>query len=174
MKHLVVIALASTLVIPLSAANARSGAPPQKESGTVLVAAPGPNGETTGGCWTGWERRFWIFSGGSSSGVFGSMFAIDKTTWEGQFKLEVTSGAQGSEDLDITFYRDPGHVDPNDPAQQSGIIESGAYLTRAPGGEEGTVPKTAEWALVCLGIGSGADAGWSYEAQPPTKKKKKG
>ncbi len=173
MKRLMVIALVSALVIPLSSASARSGAPPQKEEGTILIAAPGPNGETTGGCWTGWERRFWIVSGGSTSGVFGSMIAIDKTTWEGQFKLDVTSGAAGTEDLDITFYRDPGHVDPNDPAQQSGIVASGAYLTRAAGGEDGMVPKTSEWALVCLGIGSGANAGWSYEGLPPTKKKKK-
>jgi hypothetical protein len=100
------------------------------------------------------------------------MFEIDKTTWDGKFKLEVTAGAAGTEDLDVTFYANPGAVDPNDPAQQAGIAESGAYLTREAGGEVGIVPRTSTVALVCLAIGSGANAGWAYTATPPAKKKK--
>jgi hypothetical protein len=100
------------------------------------------------------------------------MFEIDKATWNGKFKLDVTSGGMGTEDLDITYYSDPGHIDPNDPAQQAGIVETGAYLTRQPGGEEGIVPTTATVALVCLGTGTGFNAGWSYTATPPPKKKK--
>ncbi|MGI8407514.1 MAG: hypothetical protein ACR2L3_03290 [Actinomycetota bacterium] len=100
------------------------------------------------------------------------MYEIDKNTWGGKFKLEVVSGASGTEDLDITFYADPGKVDPTDPAMQAGIVESGSYLTREAGGEVGTVPPTATVALVCLGIGTGANAEWTYTALPPKKKKK--
>jgi hypothetical protein len=100
------------------------------------------------------------------------MFEVDKATWGGKFKLEVTGGGAGTEDLDVTFYADPGHVDPADPAQQAGIAESGAYLTREAGGEAGLVPQTSTVALVCLAVGSGYNAEWAYTATPPTKKKK--
>ena len=174
MKRLITLAVAATMIAALAPAGAQARiAGPQKEEGAVLLPGPGPNGETTGGCWTGWPRRFWIFSGGAAAGPFGSMFEIDKATWNGKFKLEVVAGAQGSEDLDITFYNNPGEIDPEDPAMQGGIIETGAYLTREAGGETGTVPPTTTVALICLGIGTGANAEWSYTATPPKKKKKK-
>ena len=172
MKRLITLVLVSALVAALSPlAEARSLAA-QEETGSVLLPGPGPNGETTGGCWTGWARRAWIISGGATAGPFGSMFPIDKATWDGKFKLEVTGGAAGTEDLDVTFYADPGPLDPADPAMQGGIIETGAYLSREAGGEAGTVPRTTTVALVCLAIGSGANAEWSYTAAPPAKKKK--
>jgi len=174
MKRLITLAVAATMIASLSplAAEARV-APPQEETGTVVLPGPGPNGETTGGCWTGWPRRFWIFSGGATAGPMGSMFEIDKKTWNGKFKLEVTGGMAGTEDLDLTFYSDPGEIDPEDPAQQGGIVETGAFLTREAGGEVGNVPPTSTLALICLGIGTGANAEWTYTANPPKKKKKK-
>lgn len=173
MKRSVTLLLLATMLTALYPLSAGAARPPQEEEGTVLLPGPGPNGETTGGCWTGWARRAWIFSGGATAGPLGSMYEIDKTTWGGKFKLEVVSGASGTEDLDITFYADPGKVDPTDPAQQAGIVESGSYLTREAGGEVGTVPPTSTVALVCLGIGTGANAEWTYDALPPKKKKKK-
>jgi hypothetical protein len=173
MKRVITLVLAATLVAALSPLSARAGAPPQEEQGTVLLPGPGPNGETGGGCWTGWARRFWIFTGGATAGPLGSMFEIDKSTWDGKFTLEVTAGGMGTEDLDLTYYVDPGHVDPMDPAQQGGIVESSSYLTRKAGGEAGTVPRGSTLALICLAIGSGYNAEWSYNATPPAKKKKK-
>ena len=173
MKRVLTLILAATIVAALSPMTASAKAGPQKEEGSVLLPGPGPNGETTGGCWTGWARRFWIFSGGATHGPFGSIFEIDKKTWNGKFKLEVTGGVAGTEDLDMTFYADPGRPDPADPAQQGGIIETGSYLTREPGGEAGTVPARSKLVLICLAIGSGANAEWSYTATPPVKKKKK-
>jgi hypothetical protein len=174
MRRAILLVLVSALVAALSplSAQALDAAPPQEEAGSVLLPGPGPNGETTGGCWTGWARRAWIVSGGATAGPFGSMFEIDKATWDGKFKLEVAGGASGTEDLDVTFYADPGPVDPADPAMQGGIIETGAYLSREAGGEAGTVPRTSTVALVCLAIGSGANAEWTYTAAPPAKKKK--
>lgn len=172
MKRVITLVLVAALVAAFAPPSARAGAG-QEETGSVLLPGPGPNGETTGGCWTGHARRAWIFSGGATAGPFGAMFEIDKTTWDGKFKLEVTGGIAGTEDLDMTFYADPGKVDPADPAQQGGIIETGSYLTREPGGEDGTVPRTSTLVLICLAIGSGADAEFSYTAMPPAKKKKK-
>jgi hypothetical protein len=173
MKKTIVLALLTAVFATVAPVTAQGKvAAPQEETGTVLLPGPGPNGETTGGCWTGWARRSWIASNGATAGPFGSMFQIDKSTWNGNFKLEV-SGPTGSEDLDVTFYADPGKIDPvNDPAQQSGIIETGSYLTREAGGEAGTVPPSSTVALVCLAIGSGANAEWTYSATPPKKKKK--
>ena len=166
MKRTIVLLLVACITGALVPMDAGAVPAPQEETGTVLLAGPGPNGETTGGCWTGWGRRFWIFSGGATAGPFASMFPIDKATWNGKFKLEVASGAMGTEDLDLTFYADPGKVDPADPAQQAGIIESSSYLSREAGGESGIVPETATVALVCLAIGSGANAEWTYTATP--------
>lgn len=173
MKKLIVLALATMLVASIAPLGA-GAAPlaPQEETGTVILPGPGPNGEVTGGCWTGWPRRAYIFSGGATSGPFGSMFEVDPATWNGKFKLEVVGGGTGSEDLDLTFYIDPGKPDPADPAQQQ-VTESSSYLSREPGGEEGIVPPEATVALICLGVGTGYNAEWSYVATPPAKKKKK-
>ena len=172
MKRIIPAVLALVLALTLLPLGAHAAPGPQKEEGSVLLPGPGPNGETTGGCWTGWGRRFWIFSQGATAGPFGYMFEIDESTWGGRFKLEVTAGGAGTEDLDMTFYANPGTIDPADPAMQNGIQESGAYLTRQPGGEAGTVPPTAKLALVCLAIGSGYNAEFTYTATPPKKKKK--
>ena len=171
MKRAIMLVLVATLVAALSPVAAEAGAPPQQEEGTVILPGPGPNGETTGGCWTGWPRRMWIFSGGATAGPMGSMFEIDKSTWDGKFTLEVTGGMQGTEDLDMTFYADTGSIDPADPAMQGGIVETGSYLTREAGGESGTVPRTSTVVLICLATGTGANAEWSYTAAPPAKKK---
>lgn len=173
MKRSIVLALVATLVTAILGVGAQAALPPQTEEGSVLLPGPGPNGETTGGCWTGWPRRFWVVSSGASAGPFGYMFEIDKSTWGGNFKLEVTGGQAGTEDLDMTFYSNPGTIDPADPAMQGGIVETGAYLSREPGGEVGMVPQTSTLALVCLAIGSGANAEFTYTATPPAKKKKK-
>ena len=172
MKRLITLILAAAMVAALSplGAEARPTVVGQKETGSVLLPGPGPNGETTGGCWTGWARRAWIFSQGTTGGPFGYMIEIDKATWNGKFKLDVTGGMAGTEDLDVTFYIDPGHIDPADPAQQGGIVESSSYLTREAGGEAGIVPEQATLALVCLAIGSGANAQFTYTATPPKKK----
>lgn len=171
MTALAVLMALTALAVPT---GAQAGGGGQEVEGTVLGPSPGPNGETTGGCWTGWPRRFYIFTNGAVKETpFGSMFEIDKATWGGKFKLDVVSGAMGTEDLDLTFYADPGEVDPNDPAQQGGITETGAYLNRKPGGEVGTVPETTTVALVCLDLDSGYDAEFKYKATPPKKKKKK-
>ncbi|MEA2499887.1 MAG: hypothetical protein QOH26_2292 [Actinomycetota bacterium] len=172
MRRVLSLVLISIFVASLTPLTAGASIASQSEEGSVLLPGPGPNGETTGGCWTGWARRFWIFSGGATAGPMGSMFEIDKKTWNGKFKLEVTAGAAGTEDLDVTFYSDPGHIDPADPGQQAGIVESGAYLTREAGGETGTVPPTSQLALVCLATGSGFNADWSYTGAPPAKAKK--
>ena len=171
MKRAITFVLAAALVTSLAPLTAQAVGGGQKVEGSVLLGGPGPNGETTGGCWTGHGRRAWIISGGETAGPFAHMFEIDKKTWDGKFKLAVTGGAAGTEDLDITFYAETGQIDPTDPAMQAGIVESGAYLTRKAGGEVGTVPRTAKVALVCLAIGTGANAEFTYSAKPPKKKK---
>ncbi len=173
MRRMITLVLAAALLAAVSpvAGHAGAAAGPQKESGSVLLPGPGPNGGTGDGCWTGHARRAWIFTGGATSGPMGYIFEIDKSTWGGKFKLEVTSGVMGTEDLDMTFYAKPGTVDPvNDPAQQGGIVETGSYLTREPGGETGTVPPTSTLVLICLGTGTGFDAEFEYTATPPKKK----
>ena len=171
MKRLITLALLATMAAPLYVGGAQAAPGPQKVDGSVTLPGPGPNGAVTEGCWTGWGRRFWILSQGTTAGPMGYMIEIDKSTWGGKFKLEMTAGGTGTEDLDMTFYANPGQIDPTDPAMQNGIQEAGAYLTRQPGGEDGMVPPTATLALVCLGTGTGYNAEFTYTATPPKKKR---
>ena len=172
MKRLITLILSAAMVAALSPIGGNAGAAvgPQKETGSVMLPGPGPNGGTGDGCWTGHARRAWIFTNGATAGPFGAMFEIDKSTWDGKFKLEVTGGGMGTEDLDMTFYSNPGAIDPTDPAMQGGIVETGSYLTREPGGESGTVPRTSTLVLICLGTGTGYNAEFEYTATPPKKK----
>ncbi|HEV3472864.1 MAG TPA: hypothetical protein VG408_06610 [Actinomycetota bacterium] len=171
MKRALALLVMVTVVAAIAPIGAHAAAGPQEVEGTVLFPAPGPNGETTGGCWTGVHRRIYIFSGGAmAESPFGSIFEVDKATWSGKFKLDVTSGGTGAEDLDIYYYNDFGKVDPvNDPAQQA-VGASSTYVTRKAGGEVGTVPAGSTGALVCLAIGSGYNAAYKYVATPPKKK----
>ncbi len=174
MKRLVCLIVMAALGSALIPPSVSAGVAQQEVEGNILLPAPGPNGEAGTGCWQGWARRLYIFSGGAiKESPLGAMFEIDKATWNGTFKLEVLSGGMGTEDLDITFYASPGQVDPTDPAQQGGIVETGAYASREPGGEDGLIPATTTVALVCLGVGSGYDADFKYTGTPPKKKKKK-
>ncbi|MDQ3952204.1 MAG: hypothetical protein M3279_04470 [Actinomycetota bacterium] len=164
-KAIVLTAAISVLAAPVAGAR---GVAPQEESGTVVLPAPSPNGGE--GCWQGFARRFWIVSSGSTGGPMGSVFDVDESTWNGKFKLEVTGGAAGSEDLDVHFFMNTGSLDPTDPAMQN-VAQSSSYQTAAAGGEKGTVPEAATAAIICLRPGTGANAGWTYVATPPKKKK---
>jgi hypothetical protein len=164
-KLVVLVATASVLAVPVAQAR---NVGPQEESGTVVLPAASPNaGE---GCWQGYARRFWVISSGATSGPLGSIIEVDKSTWNGKFKLEVTGGAAGTEDLDVHFFMNMGTLDPNDPAMQT-VAQSSSYQTAAAGGEEGTVPPMATTALICLRPGTGANAAWTYTALPPKKKR---
>ncbi len=164
---LLVMAIIVAALAPLGAAAAPAG--PQEEEGTIMLPSPGPNAGQ--GCWPGWPRRFWLFSGGATTGPMGSIIEVDKATWNGKFKLEVTSGGLGTEDLDIHYYLDLGTLDPvNDPAQQT--VGTGAtYENRKPGGEVGTVPAGTKYGVFCIAVGTGYNAAWKYTALPPKKKR---
>lgn len=101
----------------------------------------------------------------------GSIIEIDKKTWNGKFKLDVTSGGTGTEDLDVHFFLDLGTIDPvNDPAQQT-VGTGPTYENRKAGGEVGTVPPGSNYGLFCIAVGTGYNAAWKYVATPPKKKK---
>lgn len=142
---------------------------PQTETGTVRVMTPHP--QDTNICFQGVARRAYVVSNGAVNSVAGHVFAIDKSTWSGKFKLDVVSGSTNSEDLDIYYFIDMGKVGPDDPALLN-PVEAARYEERKKGGEAGTVPKLAKWGIVCLH--TGANAEFKYEAKPPVKKRPAG
>ena len=164
-RALLVIALLVLGITPLQAAPAGG---PQEESGTIILPIPDPQ---AGGasCFQGVPRRINMASQGLVSGPFGVIFDIDKATWGGNFKLDVTSGPLGTEDLDIYFFMTFGPGIPEDPSMNAPTIV-GTYNTAAAGGETGTVTPTSTKALVCMKGGAVAD--FEYVATPPKKKKK--
>jgi hypothetical protein len=109
-----------------------------------------------------------MFSQGTFNDTFGTVFEVDKSTWGGKFKLDVTDGATGTEDLDIYFFSDMGTIGPDDPALLT-VAQSGVYQERKAGGEVGVVPPTSLWGITCLH--DGFNASFVYKATPPKKKK---
>ena len=70
MRRALTLALVALIVATVAPLSAQANLAGQEETGNVLLPGPGPNGETTGGCWTGWPRRFWILSAGATAGPF--------------------------------------------------------------------------------------------------------
>jgi hypothetical protein len=167
MKRLGVVVLAVVLLLPGAGAGADPAAYSQEESGTVIGPTPHPQAPEI--CFQGVGRRIYLFSQGAYTGpVFGSIFDIDEKTWNGRFKLDITSHRAGNEDLDIYFFKDFGPWIPEDPIANSPTILA-VYEERNTEGEQGIVPKEATKAMVCLW--SGIQADYDYEAKPPSRKK---
>lgn len=153
--------VAMALVAPAGAAPKQ-----QKEEGTIVLPAPFTDDS---GCFAGVHRRLGAVFMGNHNGVLGYNFEVDKATWNKPFKLEVTGGQGSHIDMDITFYLGPlTTIDDivaagGDAAPPASV----SFADRAPGGEEGIVPKMAENVIICMyggGQGAGFAADFSYLA----------
>jgi hypothetical protein len=163
-RRTVAVLLAAALgVVPLAEAGANVAGPTQAESGKILVPTPHPQDPSI--CFQGVARRINMLSQGVVSGPAGSIFEVDKATWNGKFKLTSNAG-----DVDIYFFDNFGDSIPDDPALNSPVITT-QYQERGPDGETGTIPPNSNKAIVCLYEGVNVD--WEYEANAPAKAKKK-
>ncbi|MGH2819109.1 MAG: hypothetical protein ACRDJ5_00495 [Actinomycetota bacterium] len=163
-KRALVLAIVLSLIVP--AANATVAAP-QEESGTILFPTPHPQDPSI--CFQGVGRRINMVSQGVVSGPFGVIFDVDKATWKGKFKLDITGGATGREDIDLYFFSTFGEI-ADDPSMNSPTILT-QYQERNTKGEAGVIPPESTKAIACLWDGFGAS--FDYEGTPPVKKKKK-
>jgi hypothetical protein len=139
---------------------------PQEVSGTNVFPVPHPQDPTI--CFQGVARRAYLISQGNYNDTFGTVFEVDKATWGGKFKLELTDGATGTEDMDIYFFSDIGTLGPDDPGMLT-VAQSGVYQERKAGGEVGLVPPTSTFGITCLH--DGFNASFTYTATPAKKKK---
>lgn len=176
MKKLIGAAAAAMMVAGVFPGGAGAAAPkPQEVEGSILAPAVFAQG-TFDGCWAGATRRITQTAAGQGNGVVGYRFPIEKSTWNGKFKLEVTGG-EGDVDLDIFLYTvmPPAEAVLDDPVN-GGTPVSVDYTTREPGGETGTIIKGATDAIVCMYGGPthvGFNSTFKYTGTPPVKKKKK-
>ncbi|MFP5352995.1 MAG: hypothetical protein ACLGIB_10585 [Actinomycetota bacterium] len=176
MKKLLTIALTSLLAASLLAPSGAGAAvaAAQEVEGSILLPAVFAQG-TFDGCWAGATRRITQTAAGQGNGVVGYRFPIEKSTWNGKFKLEVTGG-EGDVDLDIFLYTTmpPAEAVLDDPVN-GGTPVSVDYTTREPGGETGTIVKGATDAIVCMYGGPthvGFNSTFKYTGTPPVKKKR--
>jgi len=178
MKKFIGVAVTAIMVagaFPAGAAKPK----PQVVEGSILFPAVFAQG-TFDGCWGGLTRRITQTAAGQGNGTFGYRFAVEKSTWNGKFKLEPTGGT-GDVDLDIFLYSvmpGPEAVleDPPNGAINGGTPVSVDYQTREPGGETGDIPKGTTDVIVCMYGGpthAGFNATFEYVGTPPVKKKKK-
>lgn len=169
MKKILTVALATLVAASLFGPASAAKPKKQVEEGSVLLPLPFTDDS---GCYAGTHRRGVLATGGANNGITGYHFDVDKSTWNGKFKLEATGG-QGYIDFDIYFYSDFGTPgDPNDPLVNGGFI-SAQYNTREAGGEKGKVPPEMNKVIVCLysgALGQGFDGSFKYTATPPKKK----
>ena len=162
------IILAGLLALSLIPGAATAGGA-QHVDGSIAMMAPFSSTEGVAiSCYSGLHRRINVVAQGHVNGVVGYHFDVDKKTWGGKFKLDVTGG-QGDVDLDITYYPEFGTVE--QAADTTYAPPTVAYEERGPGGEAGVVPKGMNKAIVCMYQGAAAE--FSYHALPPKKKKKK-
>ena len=145
MRKTITVLIAAALGLGLLPGTAGAGKPKQSLEGNVAIGAQ----HTDGSCYPGVQRRVQAVTQ-SANGVFGYDFDVDKKTWNKKFVMELT-GATGTVDLDITYYLgertklEDFATGPGDPAPPATI----AFQTREEGGEAGTVPKGAVFAIVC-------------------------
>jgi len=175
MKKLVTLALSALLIGGLFNPATAAKKKPQVVEGSILLPAPFAQGQFDG-CWGGLTRRSTQPGNGQPNGVTGYVFDIDKSTWNGKFKLEPTGG-EGTVDLDLFLYLHyPGPEEiPNDPVN-GGTPVSVDFQTREAGGESGTIPPDTVKGIVCMYAGpehQGFDSTFTYTGTPPKKKKKK-
>ena len=164
MKKLIAIGIAVLLAVPLGGTAALAGKKKQqKVEGSVAGAARHPDG-----CYSGVHRRLQAITMQNANGLVGYDWDVDKATWNKPFVLELTGGV-GTVDLDITYYLgertklEDFVEEGGDPAVPATV----AYETHEEGGEKGTVPKGALWAIVCIyesENGAGALADFTYTA----------
>lgn len=176
MKKLIGVAAAVAMVAGAFPAGAGAAAPKEQVvEGSIAFPAVFAQG-TFDGCWGGLTRRITQTAAGQGNGTFGYRFEVDKSTWNGKFKLEPTGGT-GDVDLDIFLYSVmPGAEAVVDDPVNGGTPVSVDYQTREPGGESGDIPKGTTDIIVCMYGGpshAGFNATFEYVGTPPVKKKKR-
>ena len=173
MKKLFTLALAAISVAAILQPATAAKPKPQVVEGSILFPAPFAQGQFNG-CWGGLTRRATGPGNGEPNGVFGYVFDVDKSTWNGKFKLEPTGGA-GTVDLDLFLYihYPPIEETQNDPVN-GGTPASVDFQTREAGGEAGVIPANTTKGIVCMYAGpehQGFDATFTYTGTPAKKKK---
>ena len=151
----VLVAAAAVLVtaglfVPRGAAAA--SAPAQEVEGTILVPLRFAQ-DATYSSWPGGQRQVWSVAG--SNGQVGYTFELAEGVGGGSFTLDRVSGATGLEDFDIAFY-----------ASFNPVVSSATIAERKIGGEAGTIPDGARFAIVTLF--NGANGTFRFHAYPPS------
>jgi hypothetical protein len=113
--------------------------------------------DATYASWPGGQRQLWSIAG--SNGHVGYTLSLrcedgGVCVDGGRFKLDVISGATALEDLDVTFY-----------ASFNPVVSTGAFTSRAVGGEEFTIPDGSRFAIVTMF--DGLDARFRFSAWEP-------
>lgn len=147
------LALVLSLVLLPGVRFAAAAAPVQDENGSVLLPIRFP-ADVTYASWPGGHRN--VYTVTNDNGHTGYTLALKPGTAGGAYALDVTGGATGNEDLDITFYTS------FDPA-----VSPGASQTRGAGGESGPIPGGSNFAIITMF--DGAEAEFRFRAYAPAK-----
>ncbi|HKO62827.1 MAG TPA: S8 family serine peptidase [Pyrinomonadaceae bacterium] len=139
----------SALFAPLGQA---ASAPVQDVEGTIVIPLRFAT-DATYSSWPGGQRQVWAAAG--SNGHVGYTFELAEGTDGGSFTLDRVSGTTGLEDFDIAFY-----------ASFNPVVSSATIATRKIGGEAGTIPDGARFAIVTLF--NGANGTFNFRAYPPS------
>jgi hypothetical protein len=113
---------------------------------------------TTG--FPGLGRRLYLVSP-ETNGLVSYTFAIDEDTRGLDFTLGNVADATGAADLDIYFYYDLG--DDVEGTRAAVVADGGYYANVGPGGESGTVPDDANYAIVFTANGVDSTSTYTVE-----------
>jgi hypothetical protein len=134
-----------------------ASAPAQEEHGSIALPLRFA-ADVTYSTWPGGQRT--VYTAAGSNGHVGYTIELDDAVDGGRFELVSLGGLTGLEDLDIAFY-----------SSFNPVASTATIMTRAVGGESGTIPEGSRWAIVTLY--DGANASFAFHAWEPTGSKEK-
>jgi hypothetical protein len=154
--------LVSAGALPAGAPGATSetAAAAQTVDGSIAAPLRFPL-DATYASWPGGQRQLWTIAGSNGHVGYTLSLRCDEggvCVEGGRFKLEVLTGATGLEDLDVTFY-----------SSFNPVVSTGAFNTRAAGGEEFTIPDGSRFAIVTMF--DGVNANFRFSAWEPVDAK---
>ncbi|MBD0330403.1 MAG: S8/S53 family peptidase [Thermoleophilia bacterium] len=138
-------------------AVAAESPPAQQELGSIALPLRFA-ADATYSTWPGGQRTAYTVAG--SNGHVGYTIELHDAVDGGRFELASLGGLTGLEDFDIAFY-----------ASFSPVVSTATIMTRAIGGESGTIPEGSRYAVITLF--DGAAAKFEFRAWEPVETKER-
>jgi hypothetical protein len=152
--------LLSLLFTSVASASAAPTTPPAQEVTGTIVLPLRFAADVTYSSWPGGQRTAYTAAG--SNGHVGYTIELDEAVQGGAFELVANGGLLTTDDFDLAFY-----------ASFTPTVSNATFMTRAPGGESGTIPDGSRFAVITMFEGANSSFTFrAWEAEGSTERMK--